>query len=65
MFHCKMVDGSLAVRLCVGFPSSGSGKGTISAKILKDFPFTHISTGDLLRDEIHAGSKIGNAAKRY
>lgn len=41
----------------------GSGKGTISGKILRDFHFAHISTGDLLRDEIQAGSEIGQTAK--
>lgn len=43
--------------------ASGSGKGTISAKILRDFRFAHISTGDLLRDEIQAGSDRGQEAK--
>ncbi|CAM9683838.1 unnamed protein product [Pylaiella littoralis] len=43
----------------------GSGKGTISGKVLRDFPFAHISTGDLLRDEIQAGSGIGQTAKTY
>ncbi|CAM9472756.1 unnamed protein product [Laminaria digitata] len=43
----------------------GSGKGTISGKILRDFHFAHISTGDLLRDEIQAGSEIGQTAKTF
>lgn len=29
----------------------GSGKGTQCVKIARDFQFTHISTGDLLREE--------------
>lgn len=44
---------------------AGSGKGTISGKILRDFHFAHISTGDLLRDEIQAGSEIGQTAKTF
>ncbi|CAM9615599.1 unnamed protein product [Ectocarpus sp. 6 AP-2014] len=43
----------------------GSGKGTISGKILRDFHFAHISTGDLLRDEIQAGSETGKTAKEF
>ena len=31
----------------------GSGKGTISHRIVKDFGMTHISSGDLLRKQIH------------
>ncbi|KAG5178474.1 adenylate kinase-domain-containing protein [Tribonema minus] len=49
--------------LIMGAP--GSGKGTISSKILKDFPFTHVSTGDLLREETRAGTKLGLQAKSY
>lgn len=41
----------------------GSGKGTQAAK-LKDFlQVPHISTGDLLRGEVAAGSKLGLEAK--
>ena len=45
------------------FGAPGSGKGTISKKIVKDFKFNHISTGDILRQNVLAGSKIGLAAK--
>jgi len=27
----------------------GGGKGTISKMLMKDFNFTHVSTGDLIR----------------
>ncbi|CAM9853121.1 unnamed protein product, partial [Choristocarpus tenellus] len=43
----------------------GSGKGTISNKIVEDFPFNHISTGDLLRSEIRDGTEVGRAAKSF
>lgn len=30
----------------------GSGKGTISSRIVKDFRLKHLSSGDLLRSQI-------------
>lgn len=41
----------------------GSGKGTQSAEIIKSFALQHLSTGDMLRAEIAAGSELGMAAK--
>ncbi|MPV85236.1 adenylate kinase [Ostreibacterium oceani] len=41
----------------------GSGKGTQSAEIVKQFTLEHLSTGDMLRAEISAGSELGLAAK--
>lgn len=46
------------------FGSPGSGKGTISKKIVKDFSFNHLSTGDLLRQHVLNGTPIGVAAKQ-
>ena len=37
----------------------GSGKGTQCAKIVDQYGFTHLSTGDLLRDEVASGSERG------
>ncbi len=41
----------------------GAGKGTQSAEIVKQFDLQHLSTGDMLRAEIAAGSELGLAAK--
>nr|XP_027066191.1 adenylate kinase 5, chloroplastic isoform X1 [Coffea arabica] len=43
----------------------GSGKGTQCEMIVKKFGLVHVSTGDLLRAEVAAGSDIGNRAKEY
>lgn len=40
-----------------------AGKGTISAKVCTEYNIPHISTGDLLRNEIAASSKIGMEIK--
>lgn len=37
----------------------GSGKGTQCDKIVARYGFTHLSTGDLLRDEVKSGSERG------
>ena len=36
-----------------------AGKGTISDYLVKNYGYEHISTGDLLRDEIASGSEFG------
>jgi len=41
----------------MGLP--GSGKGTQSAKIVSEFGYRHISTGDLLREEAKADTQEG------
>ena len=43
----------------------GSGKGTQAQKLVAEFGFAHISTGDLLRAAIKEGSKLGKKAKGY
>ena len=41
----------------VGGP--GSGKGTQCNKIVEKYGFTHLSTGDLLRETVESGSELG------
>lgn len=50
--------------LILGKP--GGGKGTISGKILEDFPkFHHVSTGDLLRQHVRDKTALGIKAKEF
>jgi len=44
------------------FGAPGSGKGTQSDKIIAEYGVEHISTGDVLRAEIKAGTELGKAA---
>ena len=37
----------------------GCGKGTQCDKIVAKYGFTHLSSGDLLRDEVKSGSEMG------
>jgi adenylate kinase family enzyme len=43
----------------------GGGKGTISKKLLKDFNFLHLSTGDVLRRHVQNQTAVGKAAQTY
>ncbi len=45
------------------FGPPGSGKGTQSNNLIKDYHLIHLSTGDLLRNEIAEGTELGLKAK--
>ena len=47
------------------FGAPGSGKGTQSDKMIAKYGFKHISTGDVLRNEIKNGTELGKTAKGY
>ncbi|MGM0650443.1 MAG: adenylate kinase, partial [Bacteroidota bacterium] len=46
------------------FGPPGAGKGTQAKKLAKRYKLTYISTGDILRDEIKEGTKLGKEAKK-
>ena len=43
----------------------GAGKGTQAKLLASRFGACHISTGDVLREAVRGGSKLGLEAKRY
>lgn len=49
--------------LILGAP--GSGKGTISSRIVRKFDMKHISSGDILRQNIMNSTPLGLAAKKF
>lgn len=49
--------------IIIGAP--GSGKGTISSRIVKDFGMKHLSSGDMLRGQILQKTEAGLNAKKY
>ncbi len=46
------------------FGPPGAGKGTQSQNLIAKYQLVHLSTGDLLRAEISAGSELGTEAKK-
>ena len=56
-------NGQPVCALIIGAP--GSGKGTISNWIVRDFGLKHVSSGDLLRDHMNKGTQLGKEAKQY
>ena len=45
------------------FGPPGAGKGTQSDWLIKKYNLTYISTGEILREEIAAGTALGKQAK--
>lgn len=44
---------------------AGAGKGTMSDLIIKEFDIPHISTGDMLRENVNNHTKLGELATSY
>jgi len=45
------------------FGPPGAGKGTQAAKLIEKYKLVHLSTGDILRGEMAAGTDLGKQAK--
>lgn len=60
---------TIKIEICmkniVIFGAPGSGKGTQSDLMIEHYGFGHISTGDVLREEIKNGTELGKTAQSY
>src|SRR2546429_7604839 len=43
----------------------GAGKGTQARALAREWSVAHLATGDMLRDALAAGTRLGLEAKRY
>lgn len=61
-----MVSGrsALAVITVCRLGGPASGKGTQCAKLVEEFGYTHISTGDLMRAEKDKGTRDGERIRK-
>lgn len=50
-------------RRCIFLGPPGSGKGTHAPKVMAELGLKHLSTGDMLRDAVARGTKLGLEAK--
>lgn len=47
------------------FGPPGAGKGTQAEFLIKSYGLIHLSTGEILRSEIAAGTELGREAKKF
>jgi adenylate kinase len=64
-FYCKPINKAKKYQKVVIFGAPGSGKGTQSELIIKNFGFTYVSSGDVFRSEIALGTPLGKEAQNY
>ena len=55
----------IVMKNIVIFGAPGSGKGTQSDLLIEKYGLGHISTGDVLRNEIKKGTELGKTAQGY
>jgi len=58
-----MSAGRIIRALILGAP--GSGKGTISSRLVNDFNLKHLASGDVLRNQITAQTDVGKEAEVF
>ena len=59
------IEKKVIMKNIVIFGAPGSGKGTQSDLMIEHYGLGHISTGDVLRNEIKKGTELGKTAQSY
>ena len=47
------------------FGTPGAGKGTQAEKLIEKYGFNHISTGEVIREQIRKGTELGRSVQSY
>ena len=47
------------------FGPPGAGKGTQAEKLIEKYGFNHISTGEVIREQIRKGTELGRSVQSY
>lgn len=47
------------------FGAPGAGKGTQASRLIEKYNLNHISTGEIIREEIRSGSALGKSMQEY
>ena len=47
------------------FGPPGAGKGTQAEKLIEKYGFNHISTGEVIREQIRKGTELGRSDQSY
>lgn len=55
----------MALKRVVLLGPPGAGKGTQAKQIIDELGLAHLSTGDILRDEVARGTDLGKTAKEF
>merc|ERR1712168_1114538 len=58
--HSAMSEALKGANIIFVLGGPGSGKGTQCEKIVEKYGFCHLSTGDLLREEVNSGTERAN-----
>ena len=58
-------NGSIHQMNIILFGPPGSGKGTQAKHLVKNYGFAHLSTGDILREEIRSKTELGEMAASF
>jgi adenylate kinase len=64
-YICRSFMASSKMFNIILFGPPGSGKGTQSERLISKYGFKHLSTGDLLRQEISENTPLGIEAKNF
>lgn len=62
-YMCLTTETPIDMKYFILFGPPGAGKGTQAGAMVENYNLCHLSTGELLRSEIAAGSELGLKAK--